>query len=110
MNKILFLCSKNKMRSPTAEIIFKKYSSLEVKSAGTSEVARIKVTEKLLNWADIIFVMEKRHKSILQKKFHHILGNKNIIILDIPDNYSFMSEELIEILEDSVLPYIEDFL
>jgi protein-tyrosine phosphatase len=98
------------MRSPTAEIIFKKYSSLEVKSAGTSEVARIKVTEKLLNWADIIFVMEKRHKEILQKKFQNVINDKNVIILDIPDNYAYMNKELIEILEDSVFPYIKEYI
>ena len=103
---ILFVCSRNKWRSRTAETIFKGSPLHRVKSAGTENEARIKVTENLINWADLIFVMEKRHRQRLQEKFGQLLNDKRIIILDIEDKYQYMDEELIEILKTSVIPYV----
>jgi predicted protein tyrosine phosphatase len=103
---ILFVCSKNKWRSRTAETIFKDNQNHEVRSAGTSTEARIKINEKLINWADLIFVMEKRHKELLHEKFSQSLTEKDIVILDIEDNYQYMDEELIEILRTSVTAYL----
>lgn len=105
---ILFVCSRNQWRSPTAEAIFKNSPKYQVKSAGTEESARIRLTEKLVNWADIIFVMEKKHKQRIRQKFGALLATKNIIVLDIPDEYQFMDPELIDSLKTSVLPYLED--
>src|SRR5687768_14492926 len=99
---ILFVCSRNKWRSRTAETIFKGSQLHNVKSAGTENEARIKVTENLINWADLIFVMEKRHRQRLQEKFGQSLNDKRIIILEIEDNYQYMDAELIEILKTSV--------
>jgi len=104
---ILFVCSRNKWRSRTAETIFKNNQKHNVKSAGTENDARIKVTEKLINWSDLIFVMEKRHKERLKEKFGPVTDTKEIIILDIQDDYKYMDPELIEILETSVSPYLE---
>jgi predicted protein tyrosine phosphatase len=103
---VLFVCSRNKWRSRTAETIFKTDQSHEFRSAGTENDARIKVNEKLINWADLIFVMEKRHKQRLQDRFDQLLKGKKIIILDIEDNYQYMDEELIDTLKTSVAPYL----
>jgi len=104
---ILFVCSRNKWRSRTAETIFKNNQKHSVKSAGTENDARIKVTEKLISWSDLIFVMEKRHRERLKEKFGSLADTKEIIVLDIPDNYKYMDLELIEILETSVSGYLE---
>lgn len=104
---ILFICSRNKWRSRTAETIFKDNQKHNVKSAGTENEARIKVTEKLINWADLIFVMEKRHKERLKDKFGALMDDKEIITLDIKDDYKYVDSELIEILETSVSPYLD---
>ena len=103
---ILFICSRNKWRSRTAETIFKDNQDHHVKSAGTENDARIKVTEKLIRWADLIFVMEKRHKQRLQEKYDDALTDKTIVILDIEDNYQYMDEELIAMLKTSAEPYL----
>lgn len=103
---ILFVCSRNKWRSRTAETIFKNRQDHEFRSAGTENDARIKVNEKLIRWADLIFVMEKRHRQRLQQKFDQLLNDKKIIILDIEDNYQYMDQELIETLKTSVTPYL----
>lgn len=93
---IFFVCSRNKWRSRTAETIFRNLQNHDIKSAGTEKDARIKVAEKLLNWAELIFVMEKRHKQRLNQKFGVVIEGKKIIILDIEDNYQYMDAELIE--------------
>jgi predicted protein tyrosine phosphatase len=103
---LLFICSRNQWRSPTAEQIFNT-GLYHAKSAGTATSARIKVNEKLISWADLIFVMEKKHKEILLQKFNELVSYKTIIILDIQDEYSYMDEELISILQLSVQPYLE---
>jgi protein-tyrosine phosphatase len=103
---VLFVCSKNKWRSRTAETIFKNDQRHEFKSAGTENDARIKINEKLIAWADLIFVMEKRHKQRLQDRFEQLLNDKEIIILEIEDNFQYMDEELIETLRASVTPFL----
>lgn len=104
---VLFICSRNKWRSRTAETIFKDNQNHSIKSAGTENDARIKVTEKHISWADIIFVMEKRHKERLTQKFGTMIDEKEIVTLDIKDDYKYMDSELIDILETSVSPYLD---
>jgi len=77
-----------------------------VKSAGTENQARIKVNEKLVTWADLIFVMEKKHKERLGEKFRALVDSKKIVILDIQDDFKYMDPELIEILKVSVTPHL----
>lgn len=86
--------------------IYFNYESHEAKSAGTEPSARIRLTEKLLQWADIVFVMEKKHKQRIQQKFPQLFNEKEIIVLDIPDDYQFMDEELVLSLKTGVLPYL----
>lgn len=105
--KLLFLCSRNKWRSHTAEKIFHGINGHEVRSAGTENNARIKVTCGHIGWADMIFVMEKKHMRRIQEKFGDTLRNKKVYILDISDDYTFMDEELIEILRSRVSEYID---
>jgi predicted protein tyrosine phosphatase len=104
---ILFVCSKNYWRSRTAETIFKNNQNHNIKSAGTENEARIKVTEKLIKWADLIFVMEKKHRKRLQEKFSSLTDDKEIVILEIQDDYKYMDAELIEMLETSVSSYLD---
>lgn len=104
---ILFVCSRNQWRSPTAEAIFKHSQLYQVRSAGTEPSARIRITEKLVDWADIIFVMEKKHRQRIREKFEFATNGKKIIVLDIPDEYAYMDEELIESLKIAVSPYLE---
>lgn len=105
--RVLFVCSRNKWRSRTAETIFKNNSDLQVKSAGTSNEARVKVSEKIIAWADLIFVMERHHKEKFKEKFRSLMDQKRIIVLDIPDEYKYMDDELIEILKTSPSPYLQ---
>ncbi len=104
---VLFVCSKNKWRSRTAETIFRNDANHQVKSAGTDKDARVKLTGKQLIWADIIFVMEYKHRDIIKEQFREHYDKNKIIVLDIPDEYQYMDEELILSLETAVKPYLE---
>jgi len=107
---ILFVCSRNKWRSRTAETIFKDSQDFNVKSAGTEPSARIKVSANLIDWADLIFAMEKRHKQRLVEKFPLLTADKQIIVLDIQDEYQYMDSELIDIIKTSVSSYLDNVI
>ncbi|MNN11539.1 Low molecular weight phosphotyrosine protein phosphatase [compost metagenome] len=104
--KLLFVCSRNKWRSLTAEKIFHGIADYQVRSAGTEENARVKVTAGHIGWADIIFVMEKKHQVRLQQRYREELIDKRVIRLDIPDEYEYMDEELIDLLKSRVSEHI----
>ena len=103
---LLFICSRNKWRSRTAETIFKNDPAHHVKSAGTDDGAKVRVNEKNLDWADIIFVMEDKHKQRIKEKFNTASIIKKIVVLEIPDDYQYMDPELIDIIKTSVSPYL----
>jgi predicted protein tyrosine phosphatase len=103
---ILFICSKNQWRSPTAELLFKNHPVYQARSAGTGQQARTRVNEKLINWADIVFVMEQRHKQILKQNFWSAISKKTIVVLDIEDNYRFNDPELVVALKTALAQYL----
>lgn len=100
--KLLFLCSRNQWRSRTAETIFAKRQDIDVKSAGTVASARIRVNAGHLKWADIILVMERKHRRYIETRFPGETKYARIEVLDIPDEYKYMDEDLIGELEDVV--------
>ena len=77
-----------------------------MRSAGTSPSARVKVTENMVAWADIIFCMEDKHKEILKQKFPVVTRDLQMEVLDIPDEFKYMDEELIEDIEMAVGKYL----
>ncbi|MGB6296510.1 MAG: low molecular weight protein tyrosine phosphatase family protein [Rivularia sp. (in: cyanobacteria)] len=107
--KLLFLCSQNKLRSPTAEAVFSEYEGLEVESAGLNKGSENLLSAEIIEWADIIFVMEKSHKNKLSKNFKSFMKGKRVVCLDIPDDYDYMQPELIKILRNRVLPLLGTF-
>lgn len=103
---LLFVCSRNQWRSPTAEVVCNKLPGVQARSAGTASAARVRVSEELLLWADIVFAMEHKHKQVLQAQFATAMQGKKVVVLDIPDEYTYMDDELVLMIEDSVLPYL----
>ena len=104
MSNLLFVCSKNQWRSPTAERLFKNNNMHTARSAGTSSGARIKVSQKLLDWADVIFVMERKHRDLLNQRYQ--VNNEKLVVLDIDDNYGFSDPELINLLNIALKDYL----
>jgi predicted protein tyrosine phosphatase len=106
MKNILFICSQNKLRSPTAEQIFSTRDDIEVDSAGTNADAENPLTPELIRWADLIVVMEKTHRNKVQKNYRSSLGGKRLICLDIPDDYEFMDPALISLLKARMVRHL----
>lgn len=106
MINILFICSRNQWRSPTGEQVWRNHPAVFARSAGTSAKAKRKVSAKDIQWADLILVMEQKHKQRLQASFNHLLAHKRLIVLDIPDEYQYTDPELITIFKQSVTPLI----
>lgn len=104
--RVLFICSKNQWRSPTAEQIYRQEPSLNVRSAGTASSARHRVTYQDINWADIIIVMEDKHLRRLRADFPHDMTRKSCHVLHIPDNYRYMDPDLIRELQEAIDPLL----
>src|SRR5882724_13244428 len=105
--KILFICSRNRIRSLAAETSLEGVSGYEARSAGTQPEARIVVTKGHIGWADIVFVMEKSHLAKLRQKFKEELIGKRVVTLHIPDDYTFMQQELVDELHAKLAAYIQ---
>lgn len=104
--KLLFVCSRNRRRSLTAEHIFADMPGVQARSVGTQPGARIVATAGHIGWADVIFCMEKGHLSQLRRKFPEAMAGKQAVTLLIPDDYEFMQPELIEELHAKVSPHL----
>lgn len=104
--KILFVCSRNHLRSLTAERLFDGVNGHEVRSAGTEQGARIRVTAGHLGWADLVVAMEKRHVSRLRDKFADTLAGRRLVCLHIPDEFAFMAPALVARLEAEMASYL----
>ena len=104
--KLLFVCSRNRRRSLTAERVFDGRPGVQVRSAGTQPGARVVATEGHVRWADVVFVMEKDHGSQLRRKFPEAMADKETVTLLIPDDYEFMQPELVDELLAKVEPWV----
>lgn len=106
MKNALFICSRNRLRSPTAEQVFSTWPNVETDSAGLAADADIPLSPEQLDWADIIFVMEKSHRKKLSMQFRKHLHGKRVICLDIPDDFDFMDPTLVDLLEKRVAAFL----
>lgn len=106
VKRILFICSQNRLRSPTAEQVFSRRDDIEVASAGTNHDAENPLSDELIEWADFVFVMERSHRNKVQKRHRRVLKDKRLIVLDIPDDYEFMDPALVSLLEKRMARYL----
>ena len=104
--RVLFLCRYNMMRSPTAERMFSKRADLEVRSAGTASDALARVNTQMLDWADLIFIMDDQQRRSLHRRFAEHPALERLICLDIPDEFTFLQPELMTLLEGRVTPHL----
>ena len=100
--RLLFVCARNRLRSPTAERVFGAVPGVEAESAGVAPDAEQTVTPELLAWADVILVMEAAHRARLARQFPAALRGKRVVCLDVPDDYDFMDPVLVALLKERV--------
>lgn len=106
--RVLFLCSRHRLRSPTAEAVFRTWPQVEADSAGLAPDAETPLSAEQLDWADLILVMESTHKRRLQQRFARQLKGKRVAVLGIPDDYDFMQPELVELLLRKAGPLLRE--
>lgn len=99
---VLFICSQNRLRSPTAEQVFAGWPGVETASAGLKHDAETPLTPAWLRWADLVLVMEKAHRRKLSERFRAHLGGKRIVCLGIPDDFAFRDPALVRLLHEKV--------
>lgn len=106
---ILVVCGKNKRRSRTAEYMFKNDQRFNIRSAGLSPKSDRKLSENDLNWAGLVLVMESDHRSKI-KKLYRTLQLPKIEVLNVPDEYEYLDEELMQILNDKIIAEVRKIL
>lgn len=106
MTRVLFLCGRNRLRSPTAEQVFADHPGVEVDSAGLNDDADVACSAEQVAWADLVVVMEKAHEARLARRFGRHMKRARVVCLDIPDAYAFMQPELVALLHARVAPHL----
>lgn len=104
--RVLFICSRNRLRSPTAEQLFANWPGVDSDSAGLAMDAEVTLSSEQVEWAELIFVMERVHQRRLQQRFGALLKGRRVVCLGIPDDYQYMQPELVELLQRKVGGYL----
>ena len=104
--RLLFVCSRNRLRSPTAERVFRGRPGVDTRSRGLAASARARLSEADLRWADMVLVMEESHLKQLRREHRALFDELEVYVLDIPDEYQLMDPELVQMLEDAVGPLL----
>ena len=104
--RVLFVCSKNQVRSLTAQQVYRSRPDLEVRSAGLKDYARAPLTSELMEWADLVFVFSPRQQRIVEARFRDVADNKRLVCLNVPDRFEYKSPELIQKLTGKLRPYL----
>jgi predicted protein tyrosine phosphatase len=105
--KVLFVCTANRLRSPTAEAVFRDEPGLEVRSAGLDSACPRPLTAELVYWAERLFVMERGQRDKVRRRFRDALDGKPVIVLGIPDDYEYMQPELVALLKSRVREFLD---
>lgn len=101
--KVLFVCSAGILRSATCARIYA--SQYNTRAAGSEDYALIPVTKELIAWAEtIVFVNQENMHKVSQKfDLDDLAGNgKEIVCLNIPDQYEHMNPWLIHIIKEQL--------
>lgn len=105
--KLLFIDTRHQRRSPTAEKTWNRRAGFSARSAGISLHSRQPLAAKDIRWADIIFVMEERHKVRLTEEFGRLLKDKKIHVLNVTGDQAFMDPELVAKFESLVAGFMK---
>lgn len=106
VRRVLFLCSRHRLRSPTAAAVFGDWPDLEVDSAGLADDAETRLDAAQLDGVDLVVAMEARHVRQLRRRYGRRLAGKRVVSVDIPDRYDFMQPELVALLQRRVGPLL----
>ena len=98
--RVLFVCSRNRLRSPTAEAVVAGWPGVAALSAGTAPDAEAPVSADLVAWADVVVAFEPRHRRHPGRRFGPLLRDRRLVTLGVPDAYAFMDPALVRLHRD----------
>jgi protein-tyrosine phosphatase len=104
--RLLFVCTANQQRSPTAEDMFANDDRYEVESCGTHALSGTRCDENLLQWADVVICMEHRHRRKLLNRFPDV-EDTQFVVLGIPDRFVRNDPELVRLLREKLADWLE---
>lgn len=104
--RLLFICSANHDRSPTAEAMYRQYPGLETRSTGIFK--QDKTVRGCLQWANVIVVMEKHHEAYIRRHFADAVAEKPVYTLHIPDQYLRMQDSLVRLIQERMEPVLAE--
>ncbi|WP_254436783.1 low molecular weight protein tyrosine phosphatase family protein [Ruegeria arenilitoris] len=107
MKNVLFICGKARMRSPTAADVVGEWPGYSTDFAGISRDADEMISSEQVEWADMIFVMDRRQKKRLSEKFGHLIKDTKVIILGIPDQFDYMAPDLVDLIVVKLRPILD---
>ena len=96
--RVLFVCSRNRLRSPTAEAVVAGWPGVSAVSAETAPDADARVSADLVEWADVVVAFEAAHRRRLARAFGELLAGTRVVVLDVADEYGFMDPALVRLL------------
>jgi predicted protein tyrosine phosphatase len=96
--KVLFVCGKARLRSPTAGEIAPGLIGVEADFAGLGADADVALDSDQIAWADVIAVMERPQLARLKRQVGPLLQGKRVVCLDVPDRFAFMDPALVALL------------
>lgn len=105
---VLFVCSRNQWRSPTAEAVYQDDPRVCIRSRGTARAAKQSLRAGDLAWADLVLVMEDKHRNRLRAEYPGETKFLPIEVLHIPDEYQWMDPELVELVRVAAEPIIDE--
>lgn len=104
--RVLFVCTQNRVRSLTAEHLYRPRPDLEVRSAGIAENAGVPLTRELFEWADHVFVFSKQQQKVIKERYRDAFNSKPVVCLRLPDRFEYKSPKLVMALREKVGPYL----
>lgn len=107
--KILFICTGNRDRGPTAKALCVQYPNLEARAAGTSKYAITPLTEVMVRETDVLAVMEQGHAEHIREHYAEAAEGKPLHCLDIPDEFQSMEPALVRLLQERLKPILEAY-
>ena len=104
--RVLFICTQNKVRSLTAEHLYRERPDLDVRSCGTAAFAKNQLTEEIMKWADMVFIFDQSQADVIENRFGKDALGKEIVSLGLEDIYQYKSENLVLKLTAKIEPYL----
>jgi predicted protein tyrosine phosphatase len=104
---LLFVHHKAGPPAPTPEESLASHSSLEVQTVRIDEHATDALVPDMIQWADLLLVMDKRMRQVIHKRLKTLGITKRVICLYLPEHYDRQDPDYTALFTERVFVYLE---